>query len=268
MDAPASRRLSRPQTTAAKRSGATVGSDEAAFAARNRARVRTMAEDTEFQDLSRQWFVDSCRHEYSYHFTWLGRPIIQYPQDIVALQEIIWRVQPDWIVETGIARGGSLILSASLLELTGGDGRVLGIDIDIRAHNRAAVEAHPLSRRIEMIEGSSVDEDIASEARRRVAGSRALVILDSNHTHDHVLDELRLYAPLVRAGSYLIVLDTCVDDMPESLVANRPWGPGNSPRTAVETFLAECDRFAVDEELDAKLAITVAPRGYLRCLSD
>ena len=213
--------------------------------------------------------MESFRHEYSYHFRWLGVPIIQYPQDIVALQEIIWRIQPDAIVETGIARGGSLIFSASMLELLGGDREVVGVDIDIRHHNRIAIETHPLAKRISMIEGSSVDKEVVDAVRRKVEGrERVLVILDSNHTHDHVLKELRLYSPLVTAGSYLIVFDTVVEQMPDEFWGDRPWGKGDNPLTAVHAFLEETDRFEIDSEIHTKLQITVAPDGYLRCVRD
>ena len=239
------------------------------FEKRNRKYISEMAEDQNINDLGRRWFLESFRHEYSYHFRWLGVPIIQYPQDIVALQEIIWRVQPDAIVETGIARGGSLIFSASMLELLGGDREVVGVDIDIRHHNRIAIETHPLAKRISMIEGSSVDKEVVDAVRRKVEGrERVLVILDSNHTHDHVLKELRLYSPLVTAGSYLIVFDTVVEQMPDEFFEHRPWGKGDNPMTAVHEFLKETDRFEIDTEIHTKLQITVAPNGYLRCIKD
>jgi cephalosporin hydroxylase len=237
------------------------------FEKRNRKFVSAMAEDKKLKDLGRSWFVESFRHEYSYHFRWMGVPIIQYPQDIIALQEVIWRVQPDAIVETGIARGGSLIFSASMLELLGGDREVVGVDIDIRHHNRIAIEAHPMAKRISMIEGSSVDKDVVDAVRRKVEGrKRILVILDSNHTHDHVLRELRLYSSMVTLGSYLIVFDTVVEQMPDEFWGDRPWGKGDNPMTAVHQFLKETDRFEIDTEIHDKLQITVAPDGYLRCV--
>jgi cephalosporin hydroxylase len=230
-------------------------------------RLRAQAADASLRALSSQWFEASYAHKYSYNYTWLGRPIIQYPHDVLALQEIIWRVRPRLVVETGIAHGGSLILSASLLELAGGEGRVVGVDIDIRAHNRAAIEAHPLFKRISLVEGPSTDPAVIEQVRGFVRpGEPTMVILDSNHTHEHVLDELRLYAPLVTAGSYLIVFDTVVEDLPEGTFPDRPWGKGNNPKTAVREYLKECDRFAIDEELEAKLLVTAAPSGYLRCL--
>ena len=238
------------------------------FDDRNRRFVGAMSQDAALRDLTRDWFVRACRHEYSYHFRWLGRPIIQFPQDIVAMQEIVWEVKPDRIVETGVARGGSLILYASLLELIGGDGRVIGVDLDIRPHNRIEIERHPLARRIDLIQGSSVDPEVAGRVRTMAAGRRTLVVLDSHHTHDHVLRELQLYAPLVPSGSYLVVFDTVIEEMPEDSFPDRPWGRGDNPRTAVEAFLKTTDRFVVDEEIEQKLLITVAPGGYLRCVKD
>ena len=237
------------------------------FEERNREKIAEMGRDGALRDVTRDWFARVSKHEYSYHFRWMGRPIIQFPQDVMAMQEIIWRVQPDLIIETGIAHGGSLIFNASMLELLGRNGRVVGIDIDIRGHNREAIESHPMFRRITMIEGSSIDEAVVEQVRELSRGcGNVLVSLDSNHTHDHVLAELRLYAPLVTVGSYLVVFDTIIDAMPEEFSANRPWAPGNNAGTALRQFLSETDRFVVDEELENKLLITVAPGGYLRCV--
>jgi cephalosporin hydroxylase len=235
------------------------------FELRNLEITRRMAGDPRLRQLTGQWFEAASRYEYSYHFTWLGRPIIQFPQDMLAVQEIIWSVKPDLIVETGIAHGGSLIFSASLLELLGGDGRVVGIDIDIRQHNRVEIERHPLAKRITMIQGSSIDPAVAEQAHRLATGtSRVIVLLDSNHTHDHVREELRLYSPLVGLGSYLVVFDTDIEFLPDDLCADRPWGKGNNPKTAVDEFLRTNDRFEVDAALEAKLLISVAPGGYLK----
>lgn len=240
--------------------------DSQAFDARNREMIAAGARDEPLRQATREWFDRASDYEYSYHFSWLGRPIIQFPQDVVALQEVIWRVRPDVVVETGIARGGSLVLSASLLELLGGDRRrVIGIDIDIRDHNRLALETHPLFRRIELIEGSSVDEAVVADVRGRIAeGEVVLVILDSNHTHDHVARELELYAPLVSPGSYLIVFDTVIEQMREDAFADRPWARGDNAATALNAFLERDDRFEVDHEISDKLLITVAPGGYVR----
>jgi cephalosporin hydroxylase len=213
---------------------------------------------------------ESTRPKYSYNFSWLGRPIIQYPQDIVALQELIWALQPDLVVETGIAHGGSLILWSSLLELNaacGGppDARVVGVDIDIRAHNKAAIEAHPMSKRITMIEGSSVDPGVVAQVNDAAAGRKqVLVCLDSNHTHAHVLAELQAYAPLTSVGSYCVVFDTVIEDLPAGMFPDRPWGPGDNPKTAVREYLMTHPEFEIDHRIEDKLLLTVAPSGYLK----
>ncbi|MFH0132307.1 cephalosporin hydroxylase family protein [Variovorax sp. VaC1] len=212
----------------------------------------------------------SIRAGYSYNFSWMGRPIIQYPQDVMAMQEIIWRVQPDLIIETGIAHGGSLIFSAAMLELNaacGGpaDAKVLGLDIDIRAHNRQAIEVHPMSRRISMIEGSSTAPEVIEQVRQFASGRKSvLVCLDSNHTHAHVLAELEAYAPLATVGSYCVVFDTIVEDLPKEMYPNRPWGPGDNPKTAVHEYLKTHPEFEIDRAVDNKLMISVAPDGYLK----
>jgi cephalosporin hydroxylase len=231
------------------------------------AAIARMGQDPAMADLSRRWIMRSAVHKYSYNFTWLGRPIIQYPQDLMAMQELVWRVQPDLVVETGIAHGGSLVFYASLLKLMG-QGRVLGVDIDIRAHNRAAIEAHPMADRIDMIQGSSLDEAVVARVFEQAEGKKVLLVLDSNHTHAHVLRELELYTPLVKAGSYAVVFDTVVEWMPGDAFPDRPWGPGDNPMTAVQAFLGKTDRFEVDQAMDAKLQISVAPNGYLRCVKD
>lgn len=237
--------------------------------------------DASLKEATRTWMNCANAAKYSYHFEWMGRPIIQYPQDIVAMQEIIWRTQPDLIIETGIAHGGSLIFMASMLELNalcGGpaNASILGIDIDIRSHNRSAIEAHPMARRIEMIEGSSISEEVIARVRETARGKkRVLVSLDSNHTHDHVLRELRAYAPLVTVGSYCVVFDTVIEDMPADMFPDRPWRVGDNPKTAVHAYLEETKaastgssdrecRFEVDGQVDAKLLITVAPGGFLK----
>tara|TARA_A100001391_G_scaffold47203_1_gene28096 strand:- start:189 stop:872 length:684 start_codon:yes stop_codon:yes gene_type:complete len=212
----------------------------------------------------------SLEDKYSYNFSWLGRPIIQYPQDMVAMQEIIWSAQPDLIIETGIAHGGSLIFSAAMLELNaacGGnpDAQVLGIDIDIRPHNRSAIEAHPMFKRISMLEGSSIAPDIVSEVHRRASGAGSVVVfLDSNHTHAHVIAELEAYAELTTVGNYCVVFDTIIEDLPEGSFPDRPWDKGNSPKTAVNAWLKTHPNFEIDETMNTRLLTTVAPDGYLR----
>lgn len=233
------------------------------------ANVDRLMADEDIQARSRAWLAEITRHHYTYNFTWLGRPVIQLPQDLLAVQEIVWRVRPDLIVETGIAHGGSLIHSASLLELLGGDGLVVGVDVDIRAHNRREIEAHPLARRIRLIEGSSTEPGVAAQIGELARGRRAvLVMLDSDHTHAHVLRELELYARLVTRGSYLVVFDTLIEDLPGELFTGRRWGKGNNPKTAVWQFLKSTDRFEIDTRLAGKLLLTCAPDGYLRCIGD
>ena len=239
------------------------------FSAEVEANIESLKEDAELHRMSRQWLARSGEHHYTYNFTWMGRPIIQLPADIMALQEIIWQTKPDLIVETGIAHGGSVVFSASMLELLGGDGVVLGVDIDIRQHNRAAIDAHPMRKRITLLEGSSTSDEVVAEVNRVARDRKSiLVILDSNHTHEHVAGELRLYSPLVRKGGYLVVLDTVIEDMPVGLCSDRSWGKGNNPKTAVWEFLCANDRFVIDAKLEAKLQITVAPDGYLKCVKD
>jgi cephalosporin hydroxylase len=238
------------------------------FEERNQEFIRKMGKDEELKSLTRQWFDAASRQEYSYHFSWMGRPIIQFPQDIVAMQELIWQIQPDLIIETGIAHGGSLIFYASMLELIG-KGEILGIDIDIRDHNRSEIEKHPMFNRISMVQGSSTDPEIVGKVSEIAKGKQTvMVVLDSNHTHDHVARELELYAPLVTKGSYLVVFDTVVEYLPKELFPNRPWGPGDNPMTAVREFLKVTDRFEIDEAIHNKLLITVAPDGYLKCTKD
>jgi cephalosporin hydroxylase len=244
------------------------------FASARRQNIASMGDDNDLKSSSRIWQIEAAKYNYIYNFSWLGRPIIQLPQDVFAMQELIWSIQPDLIIETGIAHGGSLIFSASMLELNaacGGpaDAEVLGIDIDIRAHNREAIEAHPMSKRILMIQGSSIAPEIIQQVRVRGAGKqRVLVCLDSNHTHDHVLAELEAYAPLTSVGSYCVVFDTAIEEVPAEMSADRPWGPGNNPKTAVWEFLKSTDRFEIDQDIPNKLLITVAPDGYLRRVKD
>jgi cephalosporin hydroxylase len=235
-------------------------------------RVTANGHNASLRRAADEFMRESISAQYSYNFSWLGRPIIQYPQDIVAAQQLVWTVQPDLVIETGIAHGGSLVLWASLLELNaacgGPDGRVLGIDIEIRPHNRAAIEAHPLARRITMIEGSSVDDGVLETVRKAVAGrDRVLVSLDSNHTHDHVLAELRAYAPMTSVGSYCVVFDTVIENLGSGMFPDRPWDVGDNPMTAVREFLRDHPEFEVDERVEDALMITAAPGGYLRRIS-
>jgi cephalosporin hydroxylase len=248
---------------------ATVSDEIEKFADEVRVNIERLGQSAELHAQTRAWIETANKLRYSYNFRWMGRPIIQYPQDIMAVQEIIWNYQPDLVIETGIAHGGSIILWASLLELIGGPGRVVGVDIDIRAHNRAAIEAHPMFKRITLIQGSSIEESVVAEIRSIATGAkRPLVLLDSNHTHDHVLAELRLYSPFVRKDSYLVAFDTIIENLPPDSWPDRPWTRGNNPMTAVDAFLKENPRFVIDTTIDDKLQISVAPRGYLRCVRD
>lgn len=242
--------------------------------------ISHQAADHYLTEKARSFFNRSFSYKYPYNFECLGRPIIQYPQDMVAMQELIWQIKPDLIIETGIAHGGSLIMSASMLALLDmcdaiesgatidpkqSQRKVLGIDIDIRAHNRVAIEAHPMASRIQMIQGSSIAPEIVGQVQQVVKGyERILVCLDSNHTHAHVLAELEAYAPLTSVDSYCVVFDTIVEDMPADLFPDRPWGPGDNPKTAVWEYLKSHPEFEIDKSIQHKLLITVAPDGYLK----
>jgi cephalosporin hydroxylase len=244
-------------------------SEVAKFFAEVAANIEGLQRDHDVQALARVLIREVTPYKYAYNFTWLGRPIIQFPQDMVAMQELIWRVKPQVVLETGVAHGGSILYYASLLELLGGDRMVIGIDVDVREHNRREIEAHPMFKRVQLIEGSSVAPATVETAKRAIHGrSPVLVVLDSNHTHEHVLAELRAYAPLVGKDSYLVVMDTLVEYMPDAFFADRPWGKGNNPATAVAEFLRETDRFVVDAHIDTKLLLTVAPGGWLRATRD
>jgi len=262
-----------------------------AFYEQNREDIDLISNDFELKECTRKWISNANKKRYSYHFEWMGRPIIQYPQDIVAMQEIIWEVKPDLIIETGIAHGGSLVLSASMLslldlcELKEGEKlslkdskrMVLGVDIDIREYNRMKIEKHPMSHRIKMLQGSSIDSDVIQQVKGYAEKfQRILIFLDSNHTHDHVLEELRAYAPLTSIGSYCVVFDTAVEDLPEDFFNDRPWGKGDNPKTAVWEYLETLKNdsrkgtdgkplnFEIDKLIENRLLITVAPDGYLK----
>jgi len=231
--------------------------------------IDAMQADDELTELRKKIYPYLAKYKYTYNFSWLGRPIIQLTEDMILMQEIIFNVKPDLIIETGIAHGGSLIFSASILHLLGGDRKVLGIDIDIRKHNRRAIEEHPLSKNISMIEGSSIDESIAKQVYDFAKNlKRVMVFLDSNHTHQHVINELELYSPLVKNGSYVVVFDTGIEDMSEDMFNDKPWGKGDNPKTAVWEFLDSSDRFEIDHKLESRVLFTVAPDGYLKCIKD
>ncbi len=246
-------------------------------------RVASIAKDQQLKNVTADFLNASIIQKYSYNFSWQGRPIIQYPQDMIAMQELIWEIKPDLIIETGIAHGGSLIFSASMLALldmcdaiesgetltpSNSKRKVVGIDIDIREHNREAIESHPMYSRILMIEGSSTSPEIIKQVHELASNySKVLVCLDSNHTHDHVLEELRAYAPLTSLGSYCVVFDSVIEDLPKSLYPDRPWGPGDNPKTAIWEFLKTHPEFEINKDIQNKLLITVAPDGYLKRIS-
>lgn len=228
-------------------------------------RISGYSQDTALSGAAMSFMRESLRVKYSYNFSWMGRPIIQYPQDIVALQEIIWRVKPQLIIETGVAHGGGVIFFASMLEVIGGPGQVVGIDIDIRAHNRVEIEDHPMYKRIILIEGSSTDDAIFAKAQDLAKQhDSVMIVLDSNHSHEHVLNELRMYSKLVTLGSYIVVFDGIVEHVPEFVPTDRPWGKSSNPLTATLQFMSENRHFQVDTEIEDKLVITAAPCGYLR----
>lgn len=238
------------------------------FKLERKQRIHRFGQDRSMKELGINFINETALYKYSYNFSWMGQPIIQFPQDMIAMQEIIWDIKPDLIIEIGIAHGGSIIFYASLLELIG-NGEVLGIDIDIRKHNRVEIEKHHMFKRISMIEGSSIDPGVAEQVNTFAEGKdEVMVILDSNHTHDHVLKELQFYSPLVTKGSYLVVFDTVIEDMPDNLFSDRPWGKGNNPKTAVFEFLKTNNEFEIDKNIENKLLITVAPNGYLKCIKD
>lgn len=227
------------------------------------AAIAEMGQDKELRQKSLDWMLHADKYKYTYNFSWMGRPIIKYPNDIVILQEMIWNLKPDYIVETGIAHGGSIIFSASMLELLG-HGEVIAVDIDIREHNRKEIENHPMYKRITMHQGSSIDPEIVNMIKEKVKGKKVLVCLDSNHTHEHVLEELRMYADMVDVGSYIVCPDTFVEFFPKGYCADRPWDVGNNPMTAVWAFLKENDDFIIDRDIDNKLMITEGFDGYLK----
>jgi len=225
--------------------------------------IKEMGNDKELRQKSLDWMLHADKYKYTYNYSWMGRPIIKYPNDILILQEMIWNLKPDYIVETGIAHGGSIIFSSSMLELVG-HGEVIAVDIDIRQHNREEIEKHPMAKRITMIEGSSVDPIIVNSIKEKVKGKKVLVCLDSNHTHEHVLEELRMYADMVNVGSYIVCPDTFVEYFPKGYCDDRPWDVGNNPMTALIAFLKEDDRFIIDKDIDNKLMITEGFDGYLK----
>lgn len=242
--------------------------DRVKFAADQRKHASELAADAELLHRGHDLTVDLAAHHYTYLWNWLGVPIIQLPTDIVVMQEIIWENKPDVIVETGVARGGSLIFYASMLQIIG-KGEVLGVDIEVRPHNRETIEQHPLSHRIRLIEGSSVDPATVGRVKSAIpANASVMVVLDSDHSHDHVLAELRAYSPLVTPRQFLVVADTGVGLAEASRLHFERWDATNNPLTAMQAFLRESTRFEADAFYNAKLVMTSSPGGYLRCVDD
>ncbi len=224
--------------------------------------------DESLRKQSLDFIVDSDKYGYGYQWTWLGLPFIQMPQDMIVTQEIIWATKPDVIIETGIAWGGSVVFYASLLQLLG-KGEVVAVDLNLYDHVRDQIMSYPFSNRIHVYKGSSTDASIAAKMKAHVKpGQKVMVLLDSNHSHQHVLDELRIYAPLVTKGQYLVVSDTICEDIPKQEHRPRPWGPGDNPKTALRAYMKETDRFEIDRYTNDKLLLTYSPDGYCRCIKD
>lgn len=245
-----------------------IPDDRAAFAQRVRAKSEALGRDRQVFESAVATLHAADQYDYFYLWSWMGVPIIQLPADIMATQEVIWTTKPDVIIETGVARGGSVLFMASLLELIG-KGTVIGVDIDIRPHNRDSIERHPMARRVVLIEGPSTDPATLAKVKAAIpAGAAVMVVLDSDHGRDHVLAELRTYGPLVTKGCYLVVADTILGHFdPEQTPRNRSkvWLKGNEPLSALEAYLKETDRFEVDPVLNGKLILSSSPGGYLRC---
>lgn len=230
------------------------------------ATAKTQAEDSDLQKQALEFVINSDKHGYAYQWTWLGLPMIQLPADIVVTQEVIWQTQPDVIIETGVAWGGSILMYASLMQLYG-KGKVIGIDLNLYDHVSEQIMSYPFSNRIQLYKGSSTDESIVAKIKSQIKpGDKVMVILDSNHTHEHVLNELRAYGSLVSKGQFLIVSDTIVEDIPPQTHRPRPWGPGNNPKTALFQYLKEVDRFEIDAYTNTKLLTTFSPMGYVKCI--
>ncbi|RDJ32164.1 MAG: cephalosporin hydroxylase [Crenarchaeota archaeon] len=230
--------------------------------------IEKMGSNIKLKKMGMDFIKNTSEYRYSYNFSWLGMKIIQFPQDMIAVQEIIWKIKPDLIIETGIAHGGSLVYYASILEMIG-KGQVVGIDVDIRKHNLKKIQSHVLKKRIRLIQGSSIDEEILRKVDEYAVGKeKIMVLLDSDHSHKHVLKELQLYSRFVTKGSYIIVFDTAIQDMPNNFFPDRPWNKKDNPKTAVYEFLRNNKKFEIDKKIENKLLITVSPDGYLKCIRD
>ena len=246
-----------------------IPDDRAEFEAERRRNSLAMGADEALFERARDCVMDADRYGYTYLWSWMGTPIIQMPADIVATQEVIWMTRPDVVIETGVARGGSVIFYASMLALIG-KGKVIGVDIDIRAHNRDTIENHPMASRITLIEGSSIDPETIARVKAEIpGGASVMLVLDSDHSKAHVLAELRALSPLVSKGQFLIVADTILgrlrrDQTPKA--RSHFWPPGDEPLAGLNEFLKENDRFAPDEEINGKMILSSSPGGYLRCV--
>ena len=242
--------------------------DRELFEDNKRAQAIALGRDEQIFDAAANLVVAANKYDYAYLWTWMGVPIIQLPADVMATQEVIWSTKPDVIIETGVARGGSVLFMASLLELIG-KGKVIGVDVDIRAHNRDSIERHPMTKRVVLIEGSSTDQEVIAEIRAQIPDSASvMVVLDSDHSRDHVLAELRSYGPMVTPGCYLVVADTILgrlDYTQTPLNRSQVWLRGNEPLSALNAYLEETERFEVDPVLNGKLILSSSPGGYLRC---
>tara|TARA_A100001035_G_C27713976_1_gene468586 strand:- start:176 stop:922 length:747 start_codon:yes stop_codon:yes gene_type:complete len=230
------------------------------------ASLKDIQNDKELKKKSIEWMIAADKYKYTYNFSWMGRPIIKYPADMIVQQELMWNLRPDLIIETGIAHGGSIIFSASMMKMMGIKGEVIGVDIDIREHNRSLIEDHPMSDIIEMYEGSSIDINIIKKIKEKADKHKTiLVILDSCHSHEHVFNELLLYSQFVTKNSYIILPDTFIEFFPKGYYAkNRPWDKGNNPYTALKSFLKSNDNFIIDKDLSSKACITETIDGYLK----
>lgn len=242
-----------------------ISKDE--FLRLNEQAAHEMSLDQGLQSKALEVLVEADRHRWIHQTTWFGEPLLNLPQDMFAIQEIVWRTRPDFIIEVGLAWGGSVLFEATLLEILGGQ-KVIGVDIFIPPDLRQRLAMHgKLSDRLSLIEGGSTDPQTLAQVKEQLRGSRkVLVILDSYHTHDHVLRELCAYAPFVEKGQYLICGDTVVERIPPQTHRARPWGPGNNPATALKEFLSQTDRFVVDETIDRRLLLSCHPGGYLKAV--
>lgn len=246
----------------------TVKDDRAEFERQKEIDTAAMSNDRALFDASTDLVLASDKYRYSYLWSWMGVPIIQRPADVLALQEIVWETKPDVIVETGVARGGSVVFFASLLRMLGKpDGKVIGVDIDIRAHNRDTIERHPMASSIALIEGSSVAPETIQKVNAHIMdGASVMVVLDSDHSRNHVLAELRAYCNLVSKGQFLVAADTILGFIPPEKAPtyySKVLLAGDEPLAAVRAFLAENDSFALDP-INGKLIMSSSPHGYLR----